>query len=81
LSKMKKEFPDVSVKTGVRIAAFGLLAMFIVALLELIFVLDIIVSLGLYLLLKPVNKSLALLGAWFRVMYTARIGAFSIPCN
>jgi len=111
---MNRGFPDVSVKTGVRIAGFALLAMFVVALLDsilvdqgmivwndaartfsniqeslvqyrmhvffflLVFVLDIVVALGLYLVLRPVNKSLSLLGAWFRVMYTAMIGAITV---
>lgn len=39
--------------------------------LLLVAVLDIIVAWGLYVLLKPINKSLALLAAWFRVVYTA----------
>lgn len=39
--------------------------------LLLVAILDIIVAWGLYVLLKPVNKSLALLTDWFRVMYAA----------
>lgn len=39
--------------------------------LLLVAVLDIIVAWGLYVLLKPVNKSLAMLTAWFRVVYAA----------
>ena len=34
-------------------------------------VLDIVVAWALYILLKPVNKSISLLSAWFRVAYTA----------
>lgn len=41
-----------------------------IVLLLLVSVLDIIVAWGLYVLLKPVNKSLALLTAWLRVVYT-----------
>lgn len=40
-----------------------------VVLLLIVAILDIIVSWGLYVLLKPINKSLALLTAWFRVVY------------
>lgn len=39
--------------------------------LLLVAVLDIIVAWGLYILLKPINKSLALLTAWFRIIYAA----------
>lgn len=112
--KTEKSFTDVSIKTGIRMAGYGLLAMFVTALLDslfadpnlivwsnaeetfnnlkesafsyrlhifffmLIFILDIIVALGLYLLLKPVNKSISLLAGWFRVMYAAMIGAITI---
>jgi hypothetical protein len=36
----------------------------------LTFILDIIVAWSLYVLLKPVNESLSLLSAWFRIVYT-----------
>lgn len=39
--------------------------------LLLVAVLDIIVAWGLYVLLKPINKSLALLTAWVRIVYAA----------
>lgn len=42
-----------------------------VVLLLLVAILDIIVAWGLYVLFKPLNKSLALLTAWFRVVYAA----------
>lgn len=32
---------------------------------------DVVVAWALYILLKPVNRSLSLLAAWFRLMYTA----------
>ena len=41
-------------------------------------VFDILVALGLYVLLKPVNPSLSLLSAWFRLMHVAVYGASSI---
>lgn len=49
------------------------LGSFRISIVCLIFVavLDIIVAWGLYILLKPVNKSLSLLTAWFRVVYAA----------
>jgi hypothetical protein len=34
-------------------------------------ILDVVVAWALYILLKPVNKSLSLLAAWFRVVYAA----------
>jgi hypothetical protein len=34
-------------------------------------ILDVVVAWGLYVFLKPVNKSLSLLAAWFRVVYAA----------
>jgi hypothetical protein len=40
-----------------------------IVLLLLVAILDIIVAWGLYVLFKPINKSLALLTAWFRVVY------------
>ena len=41
-------------------------------LIALIF--DVVVALALYVLLKPVNKSLALLAAWFRLIHAAIAG-------
>ncbi len=111
---MQAAFPDVSVKTGVRIAGFALLAMYVVAVFDpivfnpnmivwndaaqtfnnlkasamsyrlhvliflLMFILDVVVALGLYLVLRPVNQSLALLAAWFRVTYAAAIAAITV---
>ena len=42
-----------------------------IVLLLLVVILDIVVAWGLYVLLQPVNKSLVLLTAWFRVVYAA----------
>lgn len=42
--------------------------------LLLVAILDVIVAWGLYLVLKPVNRSISLLGAWFRLVYTAIFG-------
>jgi hypothetical protein len=41
-------------------------------------VLDVIVAWGLYVLLEPVSKNLALLAAWFRLVYAA---VFAIALN
>jgi hypothetical protein len=41
-------------------------------------ILDIVVAWALYVLLKPVNRSLSLLAAWFRVVYAA---VFTIALN
>lgn len=37
-------------------------------------ILDVVVAWALYVLLKPVNKSLSLLSAWFRLVYAAILG-------
>ncbi|MGM0877447.1 MAG: DUF4386 domain-containing protein [Bacillota bacterium] len=40
----------------------------------IVIILDVLVAWALYILLKPVNKNLALLAAWFRLIYTAIFG-------
>jgi hypothetical protein len=40
-----------------------------------VIVLDVIVSWGLFVFFKPVNRSLSLLAAWFRLVYTAIFAA------
>jgi hypothetical protein len=40
----------------------------------IVIILDVFVALGFYVFLKPVNKSLSLLAAWFRLLYTAVFG-------
>ncbi len=37
-------------------------------------ILDVVVAWALYVLLKPVNRSLSLLAAWFRLVYAAILG-------
>lgn len=49
-----------------RLGAVGLLA---------VAVLDVLVAWGLYLVLRPVNPSLSLLGAWFRLVYAVAFAA------
>jgi len=41
----------------------------------LMLVFDVLVALGLYIFLKPVNKSISLLAAWFRLTHVAIYGA------
>ena len=40
-------------------------------------ILDIIVAWALYILLRPVNRSLSLLAGWFRIVYAAMLGIVS----
>ncbi|WP_261304293.1 DUF4386 domain-containing protein [Paenibacillus andongensis] len=40
----------------------------------IVLILDLLVAWALYVLLKPVNKNLAMLAAWFRLVYTAIFG-------
>ncbi|MCY9694918.1 DUF4386 domain-containing protein [Paenibacillus alginolyticus] len=40
----------------------------------IVLILDVLVAWALYVLLKPVNKNLAMLAAWFRLVYTAIFG-------
>lgn len=40
----------------------------------IVLILDVLVAWALYVLLKPVNKNLAKLAAWFRLVYTAIFG-------
>jgi len=55
------------------VASTGLLRLGIASFL-LVIILDVIVAWALYILLKPVNRSLSLLTAWFRVVYAAIFG-------
>jgi len=41
-------------------------------------ILDIVVAWGLYIFLKPVNNSLSMLTAWFRIIYAAMLGVITI---
>lgn len=41
----------------------------------IVLICDVLIAWGLYLFFKPVNESLSLLGAWFRVVYAAMLGA------
>lgn len=52
------------------VASAGLFRIGIVIFL-IVAILDVVVAWALYILLKPVNKSLSLLAAWFRIVYAA----------
>lgn len=41
----------------------------------IVLICDVLIAWGLYLFFKPVNESLSLLSAWFRVVYAAMLGA------
>jgi hypothetical protein len=70
--------PDDATKTAGNVIAsestfrIGILCFLAVA------VLDVIVAWALYVILKPVNKSLSLLTAWFRVVYAAMLAALLV---
>jgi len=40
----------------------------------IVMICDMLVTWGLYIFLKPINKSISLLAAWFRMIYTAIFG-------
>ena len=63
-----------AVKTANNIMANkGLFRMGICSLI-IVAILDVVVAWALYILLKPVNKSLSLLSAWFRLVYATILG-------
>ena len=55
----------INLKDSLFFFRIGILFFLIVA------ILDIIVAWGLYILVKPVNKNISLLAAWFRIIYAA----------
>jgi len=55
--------------TSVGIFRFTIFGFFIVL------ILDVVVAWGLYIILKPVNRNISLLAAWFRVVYAAILGS------
>ncbi len=67
--------PEDAVKTASNIIASQDQFRMGVGLLLLVAILDVVVAWGLYVLLKPVNRSLSLLTAWFRVVYAAMFGS------
>jgi len=70
--------PDDATKTVSNIiASEGLFRIGICCFL-IVVILDIIVAWALYVFLKPVNKSLSLLTAWFRMVYATILGVVLI---
>jgi hypothetical protein len=61
-----------NIMASVELFRIGICSLLIVA------ILDVVVAWALYIFLKPVNKSLSLLAAWFRVVYAA---IFAIALN
>lgn len=44
----------------------------------IVYILDVIVSLALFVLFRPVNNGISLMAMWFRLVYTAMIGAVTV---
>ncbi|MHA2270387.1 MAG: DUF4386 domain-containing protein [Candidatus Hodarchaeales archaeon] len=70
--------PDDAAKTADNIMDSELLFRLAIAIWVIVLTMDVVVAWALYVLLKPVNKSLALLAAWFRLMMTAMNGAILV---
>jgi len=66
--------PDDAAKTFSNIAASEGLFRLGISFFLIVAVLDIIVAWALYVFLKPINNSLSLLTAWFRVVYATMLG-------
>ncbi len=63
--------PGDATKTANNIMADELLFRIAICSYIIVAILDVVVAWALYVFLKPVNKSLSLLAAWFRVVYAA----------
>lgn len=61
--------PDNALKTAENIIADQSLFRLIIGIILIIAILDAVIAWALYVLLKPVNKSVSLLMAWLRLMY------------
>ncbi|MFX0114498.1 MAG: DUF4386 domain-containing protein [Candidatus Hodarchaeota archaeon] len=70
--------PDDATKTADNIMDSELLFRLAIASWVIVLTMDVVVAWALYVILKPVNKSLALLAAWFRLMMTAMNGAILV---
>lgn len=70
--------PDDAAKTVSNIVASEGLFRIGIRFFLIVAVLDIIVAWALYIFLKPVNKSLSLLTAWFRIVYATMLGVVLI---
>ena len=66
--------PTNAETTANNIIANELLFRFGISSLLIMFILDVVMALALYVLLKPVNRSLSLLAAWFSLMHVAIAG-------
>lgn len=60
--------------TALNIKDSGLLFRFGIFSWVLILILDVLVAWSLYIYFKPVNKSISLLAAWFRLIYSSFLG-------
>jgi hypothetical protein len=63
--------PGDAAKTAANIIASAGLFRIAICCFLIVAVLDVVVAWALYLLLKPANRDLSLLAAWFRVVYAA----------
>lgn len=66
-------------KTARNIVDHELLFRTIICGFLIVAVLDVVVAWALYVLFRPVNRSIALLSAWFRVVYAALLAAVYLP--
>ena len=66
--------PGDAATTAYNIMASEMLFRIKIASYLIVLTLDVVVAWALYVLLKPVNKSLSLLMAWFRVVYATIYG-------
>lgn len=66
--------PGDAATTANNIMANELLFRSAIASFMVLVILDVAVAWALYILLKPVNKNLAMLAAWFRVVFAAILG-------
>jgi hypothetical protein len=66
--------PGDAATTANNIMANELLFRSVIASFMVLVILDVAVAWALYILLKPVNKSLAMLAAWFRLVYATILG-------
>ncbi len=67
----KLVIPENAKATGENIMASATLFRTGIFIFLVVAILDVVVAWALYILLKPVNKRLSLLAAWFRVVYAA----------
>jgi hypothetical protein len=70
--------PDDTAKTVSNILASEGLFRLGICFFLIVVILDIIVAWALYVFLKPVNRSLSLLTAWFRIVYATMLGVVLI---